>query len=75
LCVQQKAPDDGQRNYAKHVDFDSKNKFEKLMHLVDFIVRIFSQKAAVYIVDVTGTKSEIYVVHRGQRILTTPVDT
>jgi len=40
LCVQWKTPDDGQRNYPKHVEFYSKNKFEKLVHLVGFIVRI-----------------------------------
>jgi len=26
--------DDGQRNCSKHVEFHSKNKFEKLVHLV-----------------------------------------
>ena len=40
LCVQRKTPDDGQRNCPKHVEFYSKNKFEKLVHLVGFIVRI-----------------------------------
>jgi len=39
LCVQWKTPDDGQRNCPKHVEFYSKNKFEKLVHLVGFIVR------------------------------------
>ena len=39
LCVQRKTADDGQRNCPKHVEFYSKNKFEKLVHLVDFIVR------------------------------------
>ena len=34
-----KTPDDGQRNCPKHVEFYSKNKFEKLMHLVGFIIR------------------------------------
>ena len=34
-----KTPDDGQRNCPKHVDFHSKNKFEKLVHLVGFIIR------------------------------------
>jgi len=34
LCVQWKTPDDGQRNCPKHVEFYSKNKFEKLRHLV-----------------------------------------
>ena len=41
LCVQWKTPDDGQRNCPKHVEFYSKNKFEKLVHLVGFIVRIY----------------------------------
>ena len=39
LCVQWKTPDDGQRNCPKHAEFHSKNKFEKLVHLVGFIVR------------------------------------
>jgi len=34
-----KTPDDGQRNCPKHVEFPSKNKFEKLVHLVGFILR------------------------------------
>jgi hypothetical protein len=38
LCVQWKTPDDGQRNCPKHVESHSKNKFEKLMHLVGFII-------------------------------------
>jgi len=40
-CVQWKTPDDGQRNCPKHVEFYSKNKLDKLMHLVGFIIRIF----------------------------------
>jgi len=40
LCVQWKTPDGGQRNCPKHVEFYSKNKFEKLVHLVGFIIRI-----------------------------------
>ena len=36
-----KTPDDGQRNRPKHVEFYSKNKFEKLVHLVAFIIRIY----------------------------------
>jgi len=39
LCVQWKTPDDGQRNCLKHAEFHSKNKFEKLVHLVGFIIR------------------------------------
>ena len=34
LCVQLKTPDDVQRNCPKHVEFNSKNKFDKLVHLV-----------------------------------------
>ena len=41
LCVQWKTPDDGQRNCLKHVEFYSKNKSEKLVHLVGFIIRIY----------------------------------
>ena len=40
LCVQWKSPDDGRRNCLKHVQFYSKNKFEKLVHLVGFIIWI-----------------------------------
>jgi predicted DNA-binding ArsR family transcriptional regulator len=39
LCVQWKTPDDGQRKCPKHVDFYSKNKLEKLLQPVGFIVR------------------------------------
>jgi len=41
LYTQQKTPADGQRNCPKHVEFYSKNKFEKLVHLVGFIIRIY----------------------------------
>jgi len=41
LCVERKTPDDGQRNCAKHVEFYSKNKFQKLVHLFGFIIRIY----------------------------------
>jgi len=36
-----KTPADGQRNCPKHVEFYSKNKFDKLVHLVGFIIRIY----------------------------------
>jgi len=39
LCVQWKTPDDGQGNCRKRVEFHSKNKFVKLVHLVGFIIR------------------------------------
>ena len=40
-CVQCETPDDGQRNSPKHVEFYSKNKFEKLLRVVGFIIRIY----------------------------------
>jgi len=39
LCVQWRTPDDWQRNCPKHAEFYFKNKFEKLVHLVGFIIR------------------------------------
>ena len=33
--------DDGQKTCPKHVEFYSKNKFEKLLHLVGFIIKIY----------------------------------
>ena len=41
LCVKCQTPDDGQRNCPKHVEFYSKNKFEKSVHLFGFIIRIY----------------------------------
>jgi hypothetical protein len=39
--VQLYTPDDEQTNCPKHVQFYSKNKFEKLVHLDGFIMRIY----------------------------------
>ena len=36
-----KTTDDGQRNCPKYLEFYSKNKFEKLVHLVGFITRLY----------------------------------
>ena len=47
-----KTPDDGHRNCPKHGDFYSKNKFEKLVHLVGFIVRDLSRCCTVSHMDV-----------------------
>ena len=33
-----KTPDDGQRNFPKHVEFYFENKFEKLVYLVSFVI-------------------------------------
>jgi len=43
FAVCRETPDDGQRNCPKHVGFYSKNKFEKLVHLVGFIIRIYHE--------------------------------
>jgi len=48
LCLQYQTPDDGQRNCPKHVEFYSKNKFEKLVHLVGFNIR------SIVITDITS---------------------
>jgi hypothetical protein len=41
LSVQWITPGDGQRNCLKHVEFHFENKFEKLLHLVGFVIRKF----------------------------------
>jgi len=41
LYVQWKTPDDGQRDCPNHVEFQSKNKFEKLVHLSWFYYKKF----------------------------------
>jgi hypothetical protein len=41
LCIQYQTPDDGQKTCPKHVEFYSKNKFEKLTHLVGFLAGIY----------------------------------
>jgi hypothetical protein len=43
LCVQCKTPDDGRRNCPKHVEIHSKNKLEKIVHIVGFIIRNLSR--------------------------------
>jgi hypothetical protein len=37
----EKTPDDGQKNCPKHVELYSKNKLEKLVHVVGFNIRIY----------------------------------
>ena len=41
MCVQWKTLDDEQRNCPKHVEFHSKNKYEKLVYLVGFNIQIY----------------------------------
>jgi hypothetical protein len=45
LCIQYWTPDDGQKTCPKHVEFYSKNKFEELVHLVGFVIRILVSKS------------------------------
>jgi hypothetical protein len=67
LRLQWKTPDDGQRNCPKHVEFYSKNKLEKLVHLVGFVIRpasininkitkAYKMKIAVSLTFITNTK-------------------
>ena len=62
LCVQWKTPDGGQRNCPKHVEFYSKNKFEILVHLVGFVVRIYHDTRSPE--RQTGLKLVICTVYR-----------
>ena len=66
LYVRWKSADDGQRNCPKHVKFYSKNKFEKLVHLVGLIIRmlcvIVSEHRAVI-----GLYIYIYIYIYGDR--------
>jgi hypothetical protein len=41
LCVQWKTPDNGRKMCPKRAEFYYRNKFEKLLHLFGFIIRIY----------------------------------
>ena len=41
VCGQWKTPDDGQKNCPKHIEFYSKNKFEKSVYRVTLTIRIY----------------------------------
>jgi len=43
LRVQRNTPDNGQKNCPKYAEFYSKNKFEELVYLVGFIIRMLSR--------------------------------
>jgi len=49
VCVQWKTPNDVQRNCPKYVEFFSKNKFEKLLHLFGFIIRMYLYSFWIYL--------------------------
>jgi hypothetical protein len=59
LCVQWRTPDDGQRNCPKHVEYQSKNKFEKFVHLVGFIIRNLSRCTVTW---TSNSRSSMYEV-------------
>jgi hypothetical protein len=65
LCVQWKTPDDGQRNCPKHVEFHSKNKFEKLVQLVAFIVRNLSRCMVTWTSYHAAWSHELHITLRG----------
>ena len=62
LCIQWKTPDDVQRNCPKHVEFYSKNKFEQLVHLVGFIMRIYHDARSPERQDALNRKPFLYNV-------------
>ena len=65
-CVQRKTPGERQRNCPKHVQFHPKNKYEKLVHLVGFIIRtvtMHSHMNVKYIISfVSDLSSYPYIV-------------
>jgi len=80
-CVySEKTPDDGQRNCPRHVEFYFKNKFEKLVHLVGFIIRtVLYIYIYIYIISVAKRKpckisTACGIMHR-RRIIPQAVNT
>jgi len=66
LCVQWKTLDDRQRNSPKHVDYYSKrNKFEKFVHLVGFIMRMHQRYLCI---PLWGKTLKTFMIWRVQRI-------
>ena len=51
--VRWKIPDDGHRNCPKHVEFHSKNKCEKLVYLVGFIIRNINASLGIWLQSTT----------------------
>jgi len=62
VCTVKKTPDDGQRNCPKHVEFCSKKSFEKLVHLLGFIIRI-KYKICLFCGIFNDTVSIFRIVH------------
>jgi hypothetical protein len=68
LWVQWKTPDDGQENCPKHIEFHFKNKFEKSVHLVGFIIG--THQLLAYAIDVNilggGTHTLTLILRRSR---------
>jgi hypothetical protein len=60
-CCVHSARHDGQRNCPKHVELYSKNTFEKLVHLIGFIIRIYH--------DARSSECQFFSVSLSQSIL------
>ena len=59
-----KTHDDGQRNCPKHVEFKSKNKFEKLAHLVGVAIRNLSRCTVTW----TSNVNRVYADRVGRTV-------
>ena len=62
------SPYDGQRNCPKHVEFYSKNKFKKLVHLVGFIIRIHIDSLCFHRT-VPNLRLFFYIIYRTTNII------
>jgi hypothetical protein len=71
LSVQGITPDDGQRNCPKIVEFHFQNKFEKLVHLVGFTIRIFVTMHGHMNVKYRATFEAVFTFGLEQKFLTT----
>jgi len=88
LCVQWKTPNcrqSGQRNCLKHIEFYSKYKFEKLVHLVGFIIRsgmltctfrlLYPEASGLsthWLQSWVGTRNGLYAVNKRRTLLLLP---
>jgi len=70
VCTVKKTPDDGQRNCPKHVEFYSKNKLEKLVHLVGFIIRIYHDARSPERQKLTPSSTAVFLVRNDGNIIT-----
>ena len=64
LCIQYQTPDDGQKTCPKHVEFYSKNKFEILVHLIGFTIRLYhderSSERQIWCIEITHTHTHTH---------------